>query len=88
MPDSAATPDTPDVSAIEQVIAEAPQVFKEAKAGYRTTEFWLTVAWVIASQLQVLHLPSKYGDVSSIAAVVAYVLSRGIAKKGVPHVES
>jgi hypothetical protein len=88
MPDSVVTPDAPDTEAIQQVIAELPQVIKEAKAGYRTTEFWITIAWVIASQLQVLHLPSKYGDLSSIAAVVAYVLSRGIAKKGVPHVES
>ncbi len=66
----------------------APLVFKETKAGYKTTEFWLTLAFTILTQLGALHLPGKYGStVATAAAVVAYVLSRGVAKAGVGQVE-
>lgn len=63
------------------VIAEAPAVTKIVKAGYKTTEFWLTLAGVIATQLGAIHVPGKYGStIQDSALIAAYVLSRGLAK--------
>lgn len=70
------------------LIADAPEVVKEAKAGYKTTEFWITLVTVLLAQLQVLHLPGHYGaTIATVASVAAYALSRGVAKSGVPTVE-
>lgn len=54
---------------------------KEVKAGYKTTEFWLTVAGVVATQLGAIHVPGKYGTtIQDTALIAAYALSRGLAK--------
>lgn len=70
-------------TAFDQIRPLAPAVAKEVKAGYKTTEFWLVIAFTVLTQLQALHLPGKYGDtIATIAAIVSYVISRGFAKLG------
>lgn len=67
------------------LIAVVPSVVQEARRGYKTTEFWLAVAGTVLTQLGALHLPGKYGDtIATIALVGSYILSRGVAKAGVP----
>ena len=45
------------------------------KSGWKTTEFWITVLTIIVKVTGIVDLP-----VEAIAAVAAYVLSRGWAK--------
>jgi hypothetical protein len=67
------------------LIADAPLAFREAKAGYKTTEFWLTLIVIVLAQLGTLSLPGHYGrTITTAAAAAAYAISRGLAKAGVP----
>lgn len=69
-----------------QLAPVLPQVIEETKAGYKTTEFYLVILYEILTQSGAIHLPGTYGKVAAGAAgIVAYVLSRGIAKAGVPY---
>lgn len=88
-PETAATPDVPDTHAIEGVIESAPTVFKETKAGYKTTEFWLTVLSLVAVNLNgvILTLPDRYQAIATAVIGGLYAVSRGFAKKGIPSVE-
>lgn len=62
-------------------------VVKESKAGYKTTEFWVGVVVALLTVLDGVPLPEKFeGGVVALIAV-AYAISRGLAKNGVPHVE-
>ena len=45
------------------------------KSGWKTTEFWITVLTIVVKVTGIVDLP-----VEAIAAVAAYVLSRGWAK--------
>lgn len=90
-PESAVTPVAPeqDETAIEELIEDmatlGPQVVKETKEGYKTTEFWVMLAGVLTTQLGALHLPGKYGDtIATVAMILGYIISRGFAKLGVP----
>jgi hypothetical protein len=77
-----------DTDQTEQLIESLPVLVKETKAGYKTTEFWLTIGGAILTQLNVLHLPGKYGQViATVSLLVSYIISRGLAKKGIPHAE-
>lgn len=62
-----------------------PSVVKEAKAGYKTTEFWILIAYEGLQQGEVLF--PVHGVWQQIAAKVSpillYILSRGLAKAGV-----
>lgn len=71
---------------VAAVIEDMPAVIQETKAGYKTTEFWITVGASLLTVLNAVPLPEKYEGVVVAALGVAYVLSRGIAKKGVPHI--
>lgn len=63
------------------VIKEVPAVTKLVKAGYKTTEFWLVLAGVVATQLGAIHVPGKYGTtIQDTALIAAYAISRGLAK--------
>jgi hypothetical protein len=63
-----------------------PHLVQEAKAGYKTTEFWLVIAYEILTQSGAIHLPGTWGKlVAGVSGLVAYVLSRGIAKSGTPN---
>lgn len=68
------------------------QVQNETKPGVFTTEFWLTILTVISGalialgEIDVAGLPEKWGGIAAIAGVIGYVISRGLAKLGVPQV--
>jgi|TARA_Y100000310_G_scaffold313230_1_gene361347 hypothetical protein len=64
---------------------------KEIKAGWRTTEFWITVTVALGSLLwgagvldpEGVGTANKvFGMVVSGLAAVGYTVSRGLAKKG------
>lgn len=76
---------TKPFTTVTNVVNELPEVIRETKAGYKTTEFWMTIATVLCSLLA--GLPEKYGAIVTLGAVGSYTLSRGIAKKGIPHIE-
>ncbi len=67
-------------NAVDEVFA----TMRESKAGYKTTEFWITLLGVLGTQIGTLDIPAEYGAV--LAA--AYVLSRGVAKAGQPSIAS
>lgn len=74
---------------LQEIIAEAPIVVKETKAGWKTTEFWATLAGLAAVNLNgvILTLPDKYQAIATGVLIGLYALSRGQAKKGIPAVE-
>lgn len=85
------TPDAPvivnqNVDAVQDVISHIPEIIEESKAGYKTTEFWLTVIVGLLTLVNGIPLPEKYEGFVLAALSIAYALSRGIAKKGVPNV--
>lgn len=73
----------------KQVTDDVVAVFKETKNGFKTTEFWLTLAGLAAVNLNgvVMTLPDRYQAIASAVLAGLYALSRGQAKKGVPHIE-
>lgn len=75
-----------DTDAVEGVIEKLPEVIEESKAGYKTTEFWLTVVTSILVVLNGIPLPEKYEGFVVAALGAVYALSRGIAKKGIPNI--
>ena len=78
-------PDTPEEQ--KELIDIGPVVVKETKEGYRTTEFWVTVLTSLAVVFNGVPLPeSKEGYVVAFIAGL-YAVARGLAKRGVPHVE-
>jgi hypothetical protein len=57
----------------------------EARHGFITTEFWLTILGVIALVIMAYNsdlLGVRWGVGMATAVLVAYILSRGIAKAG------
>lgn len=73
---------------VDVLYSHVPGVIQETKAGYKTTEFWLTIGGAFLTQIGALHLPGKYGaTIATVALVGSYALSRGVAKNGVPHSE-
>lgn len=54
------------------------------KVGWKTTEFWATIALNVGSLAAAsAHvLPAKWAAIASAASVVAYSVSRGLAKQG------
>lgn len=70
--------------AVQELVAEAPVLIREIKAGYKTTEFWVTIATAAATLLGGMPLPPHYHGIGAVAIGIAYVLSRGIAKRPAP----
>lgn len=69
--------------AYEQIKPLVPTLVSEVKAGYKTTEFWLVVVWEALTQSSAIHLPGTYSKlIAGAAGIISYVLSRGIAKRG------
>lgn len=62
-------------------------IIKESKSGYKTTEFWVSIAVALLTVLDGIPLPEKFEGVVVGAIGAVYVISRGIAKQGVPAVE-
>jgi hypothetical protein len=57
----------------------------EARRGFTTTEFWLTIAGVVALVIMAYNsdlLGVRYGMAMATAVLLGYILSRGIAKAG------
>lgn len=79
-----------DEDSVKEVISDIAPVIKETKEGWKTTEFWLTVAGLVAVNLNdvVMTLPDKYQAIGSAVLVGLYAVSRGSAKKGIPAVEA
>lgn len=75
------------VGQIEELFAEVPVLIKESKAGYKTTEFWLTIVTLVLLNVNLIPLPDSWQGIASAALVVVYAVSRGLAKKGVPDAE-
>lgn len=57
----------------------------EAKAGWKTTEFWVTVLTLIATNINLLPIPDKYQGLVNVVLPAVYALARGLAKAGVPN---
>jgi len=57
----------------------------ETKPGYKTTEFWLTLATVVGTFIASLSdaLPPRYAALASTVATGLYAIGRGNAKQGV-----
>jgi hypothetical protein len=82
------TPDEQELSDRgHDVVDLVGPVIKEAKAGYKTTEFWLTLAGALLINLNAVPLPEKYEGMVTAALVGFYALARGVAKAGVPDLE-
>jgi hypothetical protein len=79
-------PDAPDTEAITDLLESLPMVVKESKAGYKTTEFWVTILASAATLLDVIPMPEHYKAIVVGVLGTAYTISRGIAKKGIPAV--
>lgn len=61
---------------------------KETKAGWKTTEFWLSVASSILIALGTIPTPHD-GKGFAVAGIVAlYAIARGLSKAGVPTVDA
>ena len=69
---------------IQTLYDEAPLVYKEAKAGYKTTEFWTSV---VVSFLDVATQIPFHDKMVVSAVALAYAVARGLAKNGKPHTE-
>jgi hypothetical protein len=72
---------------VESALTLGPQIVKETKAGYKTTEFWFTSVIAILTLVGTFPLPPKFEAVVASGLAAAYTISRGIAKLGVPNVQ-
>jgi hypothetical protein len=71
----------------EPLLTEAPLIAKEAKAGYKTTEFWATAVTAFVTAIGVVPTPHNAKGYIVAALVGIYAVARGIAKHGQPNVE-
>lgn len=84
-----ATPAAPvvlDTDDLNEIIERVPAAVEETRAGYKTTEFWLTIATSALVVLNGIPMPEKFEGFVVAALGAVYALSRGIAKKGVPNI--
>lgn len=72
--------------ATEALIEALPLIVEETRKGWRTSEFWVAIVLTGLTVLDGIPLPEKYEGVVAGAIGLAYIISRGVAKKGVPHV--
>ena len=72
--------------ALQDVIENIPAIVEESKAGYKTTEFWLTIVSSLLVVFDGIPLPEKFEGAYLAVVSAFYILSRGLAKKGVPRV--
>jgi len=66
----------------EPVSAPVSPKAAPAKPGWRTTEFWVSIATAVGTVAASAEgsLPPRYAALASTVAAVAYALSRGLAK--------
>ncbi len=66
---------------------EVAYIVKESKAGWRTSEFWITIITTLAVLFNGIPAPeSKEGYIAAGLAAI-YAVSRGLAKNKVPNTE-
>jgi hypothetical protein len=67
----------------ENRMTVAPVKAAPAKAGVLTSEFWVAVAVAVGSVAAAAQtsLPPRYAEIASAIAAVAYIFSRGQAKR-------
>jgi len=60
-----------------------PAKASPAKPGYLTTEFWVTVLTAVGATAAAAtnNLPPRYATLATTISVVAYAISRGLAKR-------
>lgn len=65
-------------------VRNAYKEVSKVKAGYRTTEFWITVFTSATALIQTYggSLPEPWGIVITAIVTAGYTISRGLAKKG------
>lgn len=53
------------------------------RRGYKTTEFWVTIAFAVGTVAAALtdQLTPRYAAIAASVAVAAFALSRGLAKR-------
>jgi len=56
----------------------------ESKPGIATTEFWLVILANLLVNVGAIDVGVKYRGLLAVLSTVGYVLSRGLAKAGVP----
>lgn len=61
-------------------------IVEESKKGYRTTEFWIALGVSLLTVLDGVPLPEKFEGAVVTLIGAAYIISRGLAKKGVGNV--
>jgi hypothetical protein len=74
--------DNPTAKVLE---ADLPPLIRESKAGYKTTEFWGSVAAAVTAVSTTLPQTDK---VALLALSGVYAVARGIAKNGIPFISS
>lgn len=84
--------DHPGVDNITNVVHEVEAldfggVVKESKAGYKTTEFWLTILSGIGVATDAVPTPHDTKGYALVVLVALYAIARGIAKRGIPSIE-
>jgi hypothetical protein len=64
-------------------VAIIPAKAAPAKPGWQTTEFWITVLTAVGATAAAAtdNLPPRYATLATTISVVAYALSRGLAKR-------
>ena len=72
---------------LHEVYTDVVPLVKETKDGWKTTEFWLTLAGVLALNVNAIPMPDKYQGFASAVILGLYAIARGIAKQGVPDVQ-
>lgn len=69
----------------EMAMSVTPVVVKAApaKPGWQTTEFWVTVLTAVGATAAAAtdNLPPRYATLATTISVVAYAISRGLAKR-------
>lgn len=65
-----------------QMALTPPAKAAPATPGWQTTEFWVTVLTAVGATAAAAtnNLPPRYATLASTIAVVAYAISRGLAK--------
>lgn len=86
-PDSGAVVPNQTGGAIGDLIEHIPEVIKETKSGFRTTEFWVSILAAVLVVVDGIPLPEKYEGIVTALIAAAYAISRGIAKQGIPYIE-
>lgn len=72
---------------LEPLQASLPEIIKETKSGYKTSEFWLTIVGSISVATGLVPTPVDTKGWALVALVALYCIARGLSKKGVPSIE-